>query len=73
MIVQLAIIDDNIPAAERSHWLIAGRRKIQDCEPPMGKRDALVFTNPQSATIRPSMADALPHGGGRNAAVTTRP
>ena len=65
MIVDFAVVDDDIAAAVRVHRLVAGRRNVDDREPVVGEADARFDVQPDSAVIRPPVPDAPCHCGER--------
>ncbi len=61
VVVDLAVEDDDVTAAVRSHRLVAGRRQVDDGQPAVDEADAGPGVLPQSDVVGPAMGDGLAH------------
>ena len=61
MIIDLAIVDDDVAARLRMHRLVAGRRDVDDGEPVVGEADATARVEPDAAVVGTAIAYAPRH------------
>src|SRR5690242_15999000 len=57
IVVDLAVEDDLQPRRIVFHWLIRGRREVDDRKSAVAERDALVSRSPLARTVRPAMME----------------
>jgi hypothetical protein len=63
MVVDLAVVDGDEPAARRGHGLLAGGGKIEDGEPAVAERDLMLRLQPRSGAVGPAIGDRAGHPG----------
>ena len=60
-VINLTIEDKDMAAAGQHHRLVPCRRQIDNCQPPVAKRNARLRLNPDTAVIGPTVSQAIGH------------
>src|SRR3974390_921925 len=62
MIVNLAVVADDVTSVGRDHWLMPRRRQVDDRQAPVRQRDSGFHVTPNAMIIGGAMGEAVGHG-----------
>ena len=73
VVVDLAVVDDDIAAVGRDHRLMAGRRQVDDRKPAVRERNAGLRVNPHACVVRSAVVQTAVHRTGNLAKLLAGP